>query len=212
MGPKLSPITTMNPTGMLRLPVLVFGVVEVRRLKRELEALEQFMHQARLRQAGKQPALPRLSRLLDALAEDNHLNLLQPADRKKLQEFLRHVEHEAPIIHMSFATDPSSAVTAKLVSWLRTNIDPSVLLDIGLQPTIAAGCVVRTNNKIFDLSLRERFKDAQGLLLLALEGRSNLSIQPLPQPPATPNRPAAAAASQAPPQPQSALAIPGMPV
>jgi len=210
VGPKLSPIITTNPTGMLRLPVLVFGMVEVRRLKRELEALEQFMHQAKLRQAGKQAALPRLSRLLDALAEDNHLNLLQPAHRKKLQEFLQHIEHQAPIIHISFATDPSSAITAKLVNWLRTNIDPSVLLDIGLQPTIAAGCVVRTNNKIFDLSLRERFKNARGLLLLALEGNSSPAIQPLSQPPpAATNQPAA---PQTPAQPQSAFAIPEMPV
>ncbi|HSW99905.1 MAG TPA: F0F1 ATP synthase subunit delta [Patescibacteria group bacterium] len=187
--------------GTLHLPVLVFGMVEVRRLRRELEALEEFMRQAKLREAGKQAALPRLSRLLDALAEENHLNLLHPTDRKQLQDFLQHMEQEAPIVHISFAADPSSAFTSKLVTWLRANIDPMILLDVGLQPIIAAGCVVRTNNKIFDLSLRERFSDARGLLLESLEfGTAPASVASptvLPQPPTAP-MPAPTAAVAAP--------------
>ena len=153
----------------MHLPILVFGIVEVRRLRRELESLEEFMRQAELRESGKQATLPRLSRLLDALASENHMNLLQPADRKRTADFLQHIEKEAPNIHISFATDPSSAFTAKVVTWLRSDIDPNILLDIGLQPTIAAGCIVRTTNKIFDMSLRERFADATGLLLESLE-------------------------------------------
>jgi F0F1-type ATP synthase delta subunit len=152
----------------LQLPVLVFGVVEVRRLKRELEALEEFMAQSALREPGKQAALPRVSRLLDALAGENHLNLLQSADRKHLKDFLTRVEQHAPTLHISFATDPSSAFTSKIVSWLRANIAGDVLLEVGLQPTIAAGCVVRTTNKIFDMSLRERFSNARALLLESL--------------------------------------------
>jgi hypothetical protein len=70
---------------------------------------------------------------------------------------------------MSFATDPSSAFTAKIVTWLRASIAPNVLLEVGLQPTIAAGCIVRTTNKIFDLSLRQHFADAESVLLEALE-------------------------------------------
>jgi F0F1-type ATP synthase delta subunit len=149
--------------------MLVFGIVEVRRLKRELEALEEYMAQAAMREPGKQIALPRVSRLLDALATDNRMNLLQPKDRKHMATFLAHVERSAPTIHMSFATDPSSAFTAKIVTWLRASIAPDVLLEVGLQPTIAAGCIVRTTNKIFDLSLRQHFADAESVLLEALE-------------------------------------------
>jgi F0F1-type ATP synthase delta subunit len=155
--------------GELKLPVLVFGVVEVRRLKRELEALEEYMEQAATREPGKQIALPRVSRLLDALATDNRLNLLQPEHRKQMKAFLVDTERHAPTIHISFATDPSSAFTVKIVTWLRTSIAPNVLLEVGLQPTIAAGCIVRTTNKIFDLSLRQHFADAESVLLEALE-------------------------------------------
>jgi hypothetical protein len=136
-----------NPEGkaqQLLLPVLVFGIVEVRRLRRELEALDEFMRQEVIRQPGKQAALPRVSRLLDALATDNSRNLLLDDHRTELAAFLRAVEEAAPAIHISFASDPSSAFTARLVKWLRGNIHPAILLQVGLQPTIAAGCIVRT--------------------------------------------------------------------
>jgi F0F1-type ATP synthase delta subunit len=138
-------------------------------MKRELESLEEYMAQAAKREPGKQVALPRVSRLLDALATDNRLNLLQPDHRKHMRAYLLNTERHAPTIHISFATDPSSAFTAKIVTWLRASIAPNVLLEVGLQPTIAAGCVVRTTNKIFDLSLRQHFADAGNVLLESLE-------------------------------------------
>lgn len=167
----------------LGLPVLVFGVVEVRRLKRELEALEDFVRQSAIREPGKQVALPRVSRLLDALAGENSRNLLQPADREELRRFLEHIEQSAPVIHISFASDPSSAFVAKVVTWLRANIHATALLQVGLQPTIAAGCMLRTPNKQFDLSLRQSFLDQQDKLIQALDalGGSPSPQQPAPQ-------------------------------
>jgi len=169
------------------LPVLVFGMVEVRRLRRELESLEDFIHGSALRSPGTQPALPRLSRLLDALATDNHCNLLQHDDRRQLADFLHAVETQAPSIHMSFASDPSSSFLAKVVSWLRTNIHPALLLQIGLQPTLAAGCVVRTTNKQFDFSLRDAFTEHKGLLLQALAQEAPSTAQPTALPVADPH-------------------------
>lgn len=153
----------------LKLPVLVFGIVEVRRLKRELEALDEFMRQSAIREPGNQPALPRLSRLLEAMATDNSRNLLQEADRQEIRQFLADIERGAPTIHVSFASDPSASFVAKLVTWLRGNIHPQVLLQIGLQPTIAAGCIVRTANKSFDLSLRHNLTEQRGKLIEALD-------------------------------------------
>jgi F0F1-type ATP synthase delta subunit len=175
----------------LQLPVLVFGVVEVRRLKRELESLDEYLRQAAIREPGRQAALPRVSRLLDALATDNGRNLLQPQDRQELGAFLVATEKTAPTIHISFASDPSSAFTAKLVTWLRSNIHPGILLQIGLQPSIAAGCVVRTPNKHLDLSLRQNLAAQRVKLIEALDitaAQSAPGAQPVP---------AAAAAAEA---------------
>jgi len=153
----------------LRLPVLIFGKGEVRRLKRELDALEDFARQSAIREPGKQAAMPRVSRLLEALATENGLQLLQVDHRQQLKQFLTAIEEQAPGVHISFAVDPSSAFTAKMVTWLRANIHPYMLLEVGLQPTIAIGCVVRTTNKVFDFSLRERFAQAEGLLMKSLD-------------------------------------------
>jgi hypothetical protein len=171
----------------LVLPVLIFGIVEVRRLRRELNSLEDFLGQAAIREPGKQAPLPRVSRLLDAIATDNKLQLLQTGDRQKLAIFLATVEQKAPSIHISFAIDPSSAFTAKLVTWLRSSIHPYTLLEVGLQPTIAAGCVVRTPNKVFDFSLRKKFADSRALLLASLEAATAAPVrEPVSQETAAP--------------------------
>jgi F0F1-type ATP synthase delta subunit len=156
-------------TKSLELPTLIFGPVEIHRLLRELEALEEFMTQANIREKGKQPALPKTSRLLEGLAGNNGFNLLLAEDRTKLTKFLQLIETKAPVIHISFAADPSSAFAAKIVAWLRTNIHPYALLHLGLQPSIAAGCIVRTNSRSFDFSLRNRFHDQRPLLLKSIE-------------------------------------------
>ena len=119
--------------------------------------------------------MPRTSRILEALAANNGLNLLTATHRHHLQQFLEEVSSKAPVIHISFAADPSATFTAKIVAWLRTNIHPYALLQLGLQPTIAAGCVVRTPNKQFDFSLRNRFHEKRAILL---EGLTTGGIQP----------------------------------
>jgi F0F1-type ATP synthase delta subunit len=56
------------------------------------------------------------------------------------------------------------------VTWLRANIHPQALVQVGLQPNIAAGCVVRTANKQFDLSLRQSFAKHKDLLIEQFRG------------------------------------------
>ncbi|MGF7229401.1 MAG: hypothetical protein ACQR33_05485 [Candidatus Saccharibacteria bacterium] len=162
------------------LPTLIFGMVEVRRLKRELESLDEFLRSMAVRRQTKFE-MPRVSRILDALATENNLDLLKGAHRAQLMDFLIGIATSAPTLHISFAADPSSAFTAKIVGWLRANVDRFALVDIGLQPNIAAGCVVRTNNKVFDLSLRQHFAEKKDLLLAAMQGQAE--EKPRPQSP-----------------------------
>lgn len=157
-----------GPDSYFVLPAIVTGPVEIRRLLREIEALEEYMVQANRRAPGQQIPLPKVSRVLDALASNNSMNLFQASDRIKLTEFLKDVQGKAPSIHISFASDPSSAFTVKMVTWLRANIHPYALLRLGLQPTLAAGCMVRTTNKVFDFSLRNRLKEQYPLLAAAI--------------------------------------------
>lgn len=191
------------------LPMQVFGVVEVRRLSHELETLDDYLRQAKVREGGgKQASLPRASRLLDATASENHLNLLEEADRQKLAGYLQQILEQAPTVHISFASDPSAAFLEKVVSWLRGNIHPLMLIRLGLQPSIAAGCVIRTANRSFDFSLRHRFTEERQLLLYSLEQKAGSAAAPQPaQPQATVQAPVPVAAAPAPAAPATKVEV-----
>jgi F0F1-type ATP synthase delta subunit len=153
----------------MQLPVLLTGRTDLVRLRRELESLEDYLHQAALRkETPDHLKLPKTSRMLDAFAADNKLDLLHRADHEKAQTAIDTMLAHAPQMHISFSVEPSSAFLAKLVTWLRQNIHPQVLVHVGLQPGIAAGCIVRTQNKQFDLSLRHSFEKNRGLLVTQL--------------------------------------------
>lgn len=161
----------LQPTSQksMTLPRLVFGPVEVRRLLRELEGLDEYFAQDRLR-GKKQTLPPTASRLLNSLASENHVNLLSTPERQVLIGFLDGILKEAPQLHVSFAADPSSAFMVKMVGWFRENIHPHTLLQLGLQPSIAAGCVLRTPNRMFDFSLAHHFKEERHRLIEAIGG------------------------------------------
>lgn len=150
------------------LPAMVTGPADVARLLLEMEALEEYLATATLRhktESSVEVKLPKMSRTLEALADINDVDLLQNDDRQHLAALLESVQQHAPVVHISFAAEPSAAFTAKIVAWFRGNISQYTLLQVGLQPTIAAGCVVRTTNKMFDFSLRRSLRDKRQLLV-----------------------------------------------
>ena len=151
-----------------KLPIAIITVSDLGRLSRELAEIDEFSLQSSVRDAGKQPALPRTSRNLQDIAEQNDLNLLVDDDRQKLKRNLESLRQHAPVMHISFASDPTPAFLTKLITWLRNEIDPNILISVGLQPGIAAGCIVRTTNKYFDFSLRKHLQDNTKLLIQSL--------------------------------------------
>lgn len=153
----------------LQLPTNVVSRGDVNRLERELLSLEEFVVSSEVREAGKQPKMPRTSKLFEEFVQLNNLNALIAEDRAKLTAYLAWLKKNSPVIHMSFSSDPSPLFTQKLISWLRQNFHPSLLLSVGLQPSIGAGCIVRTRNKYFDLSLRQRFLDKRDVLVAKLQ-------------------------------------------
>jgi len=144
----------------LTIPNEVISPTDIARLVRELENLDEFFRQSAIREAGTPQSAPRYSRLLDKLVVSNELNLLQGDHRENLLSFMKNIATKAPILHISFSVDPPGAYVQKIVTWLRSNIDGRILVRVGLQPNIGAGCVVRTTNKSFDFSLR-RFFDSK---------------------------------------------------
>lgn len=152
----------------LQLPTLLVGMRDLGRLIRELEDIDEQLLQLGLRQPGTEVKLPKTTQLMDQLLSTNQLNLLKPEHRAWLKRALETVRQQAPVLHISFSIDPSTLFLEKLMVWLRREVNPIVLVGIGLQPNIAAGCIVRTTNKVFDFSLRQNFANKSDKLLQAI--------------------------------------------
>jgi F0F1-type ATP synthase delta subunit len=153
----------------LQLSTNIVSQVDVSRISRELKSLDDFFAAAKARPAGTSMQLPKLTRLLDQVAKENNFNLLEESHRKALLTELDQILGSAPQLHISFAAEPSPQALEKILMWFRTNIHPQALLQVGLQPTIAAGCVLRTPNKVFDLSLRTYLNDQQKYLMQLID-------------------------------------------
>ena len=108
---------------------------------------------------------PPISDSLRNLAMENQADLRDPKVCDNLLLQLEEVKHSSPTVHISFPADPSREVLQKLVKWFRKEVDPKIFIQIGLQPTIAAGVVLRTPNKTFDFSLRKHlYKNREKLI------------------------------------------------
>jgi F0F1-type ATP synthase delta subunit len=160
--------TLLEKYKMTGLPLLVAGPVDVGRLQRELSELDEKLTQRELKRQTGEVKLPKTTQLMDQTLELNKLNLLIHEDRKRLTDFLEDVKSKAPVLHISYSADPSTAFIEKIMAWLRREIHPLAMMTIGLQPNIAAGCIVRSTNKYFDLSLRKDFDKKRELLRDAL--------------------------------------------
>lgn len=155
----------VGPKKFSGLPVQIVSPADVSRLIREVETIDDALHQLSLRAPGTEVKMPKTSKLLDQTAELNKLNLLEKSDRELLNRTLQLIKERAPVLHISFSADPSAAFLEKLMVWLRREIHPLVLLTIGLQPNMGAGCIVRTKNRQFDFSLKQDFAGKRDLLM-----------------------------------------------
>lgn len=156
----------------MHLPVGVVSTGDVRRLSRDLDSMQETLQAMRIRTTAPIAKLPRLSRALEEFAGTNRLNFLLPEDRDQAEAYLTYVLEKAPVMHMSFASEASRKFTTELVQWLRTNYDPDILVEIGLEPNMAAGFVVRTNNKVFDFSLSKYLESKHDMLMEMILGKT----------------------------------------
>jgi F0F1-type ATP synthase delta subunit len=157
----------------LKLSLSVIGQVDIIRLLRELNALNDFFVSVAARKAGSPMTPPRITRILDEVAKINELNLLEKEQRTILETKLKALLTTAPLLHISFASEPSPKALERILSWLRQNIDVHTLLQVGLQPTIAAGCVLRTPNKLIDMSMRNYLKMQEPYLVQLIQGATS---------------------------------------
>lgn len=177
-----APVPPKKQAEPIHLPTGVVSTGDARRLRRDLAELEETLQAVRLRTNAPVAKLPRLSRSLEEFASTNRLNFLLPDDRRHATVFMDAVLKKAPVLHISFASEATRKFTTELVLWLRANFDSEMLIEIGLEPNIAAGSVVRTTNRVFDFSLMKHLESKRGMLMERLLGTSNTTVKQPPQP------------------------------
>lgn len=160
----------MEANQKIVLPPGVTSPADVSRLKRGAGDLADYLQQLTLQKektghASNEPLPKPRTGLLAEFADANDLNLSKTSDCRKAETLLTQLLVVAPVVHVSLASEPSSGILQKITGWFRKNIDPLTLITIGLQPSIAAGCYLRTTNRYFDLSLRKLLLDQRGLLI-----------------------------------------------
>lgn len=173
-----------DPSSLI-LPPQVVSKSDLSRSLRELETIDDYFHQAAIR-GSKDQAMPTLGKVLDNLASANGLNLLRPEDRATLKTFLARLKNKAPIVHMSFPSEASGPFLAKILEWFRAEVHPHTVLHVGLQPSLVAGCLVRTTNKTFDFSFRKKFEKSKEKLVEALDVKGLIDSETVATEPALP--------------------------
>lgn len=155
----------------LRLPDGVLRRVDIARLVREAENIENSTVAAAVRTRVTK-VQKRRSPLSDQLAEFLEVNSLEVStsrQRSKLVTELRKLKDTAPVVHLTFASVADIESIKKVVAWLRTQVHPQIVVDVGLQPDLIGGVYVRTTNRVHDLSIRARLSASRGVIKQQLE-------------------------------------------
>jgi F0F1-type ATP synthase delta subunit len=157
-----------DETNSSGLPAGIISPSGVNQLIREIAKLDEVLTQAEVKKEQLDLKVKDISPDLHDFLRLNKLDILKTEDRNKGASYLNLVAAKAPVVHLSFAANPSSDVSLKLSSWFRSNVHPLTLIVVGLVPDIGAGCIVRTNNKVFDFTLKTRLNQSKQSLISKL--------------------------------------------
>jgi F0F1-type ATP synthase delta subunit len=153
------------------LPSNVVTRVDVSHVVSELERVDNDITTATVRaQLNPQEVTrPAMSQQLTAFLEQNHMNLDNSQARSEIIKQLRLLKDKVPVIHMTFAVTADGESLATLTQWVRNQVHPQAVIDVGLQPALVGGVYVRTPNHIHDWSLRAKLHDGHDILVKELE-------------------------------------------
>lgn len=137
------------------LPAEVYSIDQVLFCAEELERLAADL--ARQRRASSKtkageliisPETESLLKLLPAAHQNDEAAL------ETLRSQLETVAAQWPAIHLVMAVPASRKLKHELVTWVRSEISPQILVEFSADPEIAGGIVIRTKSHIIDCSFR----------------------------------------------------------
>lgn len=144
----------------LKLPDTVFSSQDLNGLILEIHEYTKWLQHESIKQrvnASKSSDHPVLTTAAsDLIRQSNDGKDPSRAQLEDLIQTLKNYKDKAPSITVTLAAPPTVSVKRTLVTWLRENITPNVLVNFQFNSTLLGGMVVRSGSHIFDWSFRRQ--------------------------------------------------------
>lgn len=137
----------------VKLPNRIVSRHDVLMAARELESLRDELIAQNVKQTVA-TELPRMSERARSLLEVNEVYDITEESLNRMKKKLEHIVDRVPVLRFTFAGEPDGKMLTRIIDWLRTEIDSSVLMIYSVQPQIAGGFILTTDRKRYDLSWR----------------------------------------------------------
>lgn len=152
------------------LPKQLIRRADLARLVREVEDIDSELEAQKVRSKGSgEYRLPNMSNALSECIAINKIEITDDHTRMLFKENLRALKDSAPIVHLTFAIEADPASLQTIASWLRDNIHPQTLIEVGLQPGLIAGVYMRTPNQVHDFTIKNLFAQKRDVMIRLIE-------------------------------------------
>jgi hypothetical protein len=148
------------------LPSDIVTKVDVSRLVREFEGIDNALTAKTVRKkaGASSEETPAMSPQLSGFLEVNPVELENTGARSAYIKQLRLLKDNVKVMNMTFAVVADPESLQQLSAWLRESVHPHTVIDAHLQPALVAGVYLRSQNHVFDFSVRNALKAKRGEL------------------------------------------------
>ena len=148
---------------MFRLPATIYSPDQVEALHNELTLFVDDRRDREIKESrGVTPSTPALELSADlaavvALAAARTGGQISLEQLEDLGKQLARAADSYPTYTLTMAMLPTPSVKEQLVTWIRQNLDASILVRFTVNRNLLGGVVVRTPNHVYDYSFRRQF-------------------------------------------------------
>lgn len=153
------------------LPTTIISKVDISRLIHEFEVVDTTLTAKTVRKkvGTSSDEAPAMSPQLQAFLDENPINLDDSGARSAYIKQLQLLKANVHVMNMTFAVVADPESLAQLLAWVRQSVHPQTIIETHLQPALVAGVYLRSQNHVFDFSVRNALNEKRGELQKELE-------------------------------------------
>lgn len=136
----------------MNLPAAIYSPDQISAAILELNTYQAALHDAKVRNLSSPEAGHLLNELFSSLNIDSQ-------NSQAIEELLQTLETmltKAPVVHLTLAAAPTTAIKQQLTAWFRTEISPTILLTFAVRSDLGGGVVLSTGSRVYDFSFKRQ--------------------------------------------------------